>query len=275
MTENRPAAVRHALTSFSRRAWRRGGREASRVLDLIGVHHSEARLAQDAERYWAANQGDSWQNFSHWRGGSLFQDHEAWASIGVGHLALYERLKGTAGDSDSLGRVVEWGAGGGANAVSFAPRADEFIAVDIVSASLEECERQVKSVCETPFVKVLAELAHPERAAAQITTPCHLFLCVYVLEIVPDQRYGLDLMRLAYRMLGPGGRAFVQIKYETKDTRTRSRKRNYAADVAGTTFRIEDFWEEMENIGFRPEAVSLVPRNSLDERYAYFLLSRP
>ena len=31
----------------------------------------------------------------------------------------------------------------------------------------------------------------------------------------------------------------------------------------------------MAGIGFRPEAVALVPKNELDERYAYFLLSKP
>lgn len=30
-----------------------------------------------------------------------------------------------------------------------------------------------------------------------------------------------------------------------------------------------------DGVGFCPEAVALVPRNDLDERYAYFLLSKP
>jgi hypothetical protein len=31
----------------------------------------------------------------------------------------------------------------------------------------------------------------------------------------------------------------------------------------------------MTGVGFCPEAVALVPRNDLDERYLYFLLSKP
>jgi hypothetical protein len=31
----------------------------------------------------------------------------------------------------------------------------------------------------------------------------------------------------------------------------------------------------MAEIGFQPEAVALIPENELDERYAYFLLSKP
>jgi hypothetical protein len=96
-----------------------------------------------------------------------------------------------------------------------------------------------------------------------------------VLELVPTQAYGLRLIRIAYHLLGPGGQAFVQIKYATGSWRTRPRRRSYRSDVAGNTYRIEDFWTAMAGIGFRPEAVALVPENDLDERYAYFLLSKP
>jgi hypothetical protein len=127
----------------------------------------------------------------------------------------------------------------------------------------------------TPFVKVLADIARPEEAARDISRPCDLFLCLYVLELVPTQAYGLRLMRIAYNLLGSGGQAFVQIKYATGAWRTRPRRRSYRSDVAGNTYRIEDFWTAMASIGFRPEAVALVPKNDLDERYAYFLLSKP
>jgi len=100
-------------------------------------------------------------------------------------------------------------------------------------------------------------------------------LCLYVLELIPTQAYGLRLMRIAYDLLAPGAQAFVQIKYATGSWRTRPRQRNYRSSVAGVTYRIDEFWTAMAGIGFRPEAVALVPKNELDERYAYFLLSKP
>ena len=106
----------------------------------------------------------------------------------------------------------------------------------------------------TPFVEVLANIAHPEEAARDIPRPCDLFLCLYVLELVPTQAYGLRLMRIAYNLLGQGGQAFVQIKYATGSWRTRPRRRSYRLDIAGNTYRIEDFWTAMAGIGFRPEA---------------------
>ena len=42
-----------------------------------------------------------------------------------------------------------------------------------------------------------------------------------------------------------------------------------------TSFPIHEFWELTQQWGFTPEAVRLVPRNQLDERYAYFFLTRP
>jgi hypothetical protein len=42
-----------------------------------------------------------------------------------------------------------------------------------------------------------------------------------------------------------------------------------------TTFRVEEFWTEMLDIGFSVRSAHLVPRNELDERYAYYLLDKP
>lgn len=41
-----------------------------------------------------------------------------------------------------------------------------------------------------------------------------------------------------------------------------------------TTCPILFFWQLAENSGFTPQMIHLVPRNQLDERYAYFLLSK-
>ena len=245
------------------------------ALGQAGRVHSSGRLTDDASHYWCGDRGDRWQNDSHWCSGSKFEDTELWGAMGQEHLRLYQRLRQAASEPAPLKRIIDWGCGGGANAVTFAPLAEELIVVDVNAESLDECARQVALAGSTPFVKVLADIARPEEAARDISRPCDLFLCLYVLELVPTQAYGLRLMRIAYNLLGPGGQAFVQIKYATGAWRTRPRRRSYRSDVAGNTYRIEDFWTAMASIGFRPEAVALVPKNDLDERYAYFLLSKP
>ena len=245
------------------------------ALGQAGLVHSSSRLTHDASQYWYGERDDRWQNDSHWHSGSKFEDTGLWGAMGQEHLRLYQRLRQTASEPAPLKRIIDWGCGGGANAVSFAPLAEELIVVDVNAESIDECTRQVALAGSTPFVKVLANIAHPEEAARDIPRPCDLFLCLYVLELVPTQAYGLRLMRIAYNLLGQGGQAFVQVKYATGSWRTRPRRRSYRTDVAGNTYRIEDFWTAMASIGFRPEAVALVPENDLDERYAYFLLSKP
>lgn len=42
-----------------------------------------------------------------------------------------------------------------------------------------------------------------------------------------------------------------------------------------TAYRIEEFWELAERVGFVPELLELRPRDELDQRYAYFTLRRP
>lgn len=242
----------------------------------VGLTHSEERLAADSKAYWTGQVGSNeWLDNSHVREGSAFGSVD-WRAIGDDHWLLFSRLARVADFDGSLDRVVEWGCGGGTNAVAFAPHCStEFVGVDIVPESLTACAEQVGMATDVKFTGVLADVAQPEAAAAQIAT-CDLFTSFYVLELVPSPEYGLRVMRIGRDLLKVGGLAFVQIKYSTGHWRTRSRRRGYRASVLGsmTTYAIHEFWIAMTQIGLPPEAVYLVPSNELDGRYAYFLLRK-
>lgn len=170
-------------------------------------------------------------------------------------------------------RVVEWGCGGDANAVHFAPRAEEFIGVDVSMEPLRECEKQVLAVCETPFRPIAIDVAEPEAAIAQVEGWCDVFVSFYVFELIPSPEYGERLLRIAAELLAPGGLALIQIKYDAGRWRTKPRRRAYRSGLAEmTTYPIDGFWQLAQRCGFVPQAVHLVPRNELDERYAYFFL---
>lgn len=261
-------AVRHRL-----REWRD---LAHRLLSSAGVRDSPRKLAGDAQQYWATPSSGRWRSDSHWRESDVFADNDMWHVVGRTHLELFDRLARVVEHKEQLGVIVEWGCGGGANAVSFAPRGSSFIGVDISQDSLDECARQVAAVTSTPFRSVLVDVAEPEAALPRLGEPCDLFLCVYVFELIPSPEYGLRLLQIAYRSLAPGGLAFIQVKYDTGAYQTRSRRRSYRTGIADmTTYRIDRFWALATESGFRPEVVHLVPKNELDERYAYFLLSKP
>ena len=189
---------------------------------------------------------------------------------------MLERGARAIGANRPWNRVLEWGCGGGANAVHFAPRAQEFIGVDVSDASLTECARQTAKVCDTPFQPVLVDVANPERALRVVQGRIDVFLCLYVFELLPTPEYGARILRIARELLAPGGLALIQIKYDDGRWTSRPRRRAYHSGVAKmTSYPIASFWQLAEDCGLTPESIEIVPRSELDDRYAYFVLSRP
>lgn len=258
-----------------RRAGGRAEELVQRTLTRVGLAQPEAKIAADAQEYWTDDSGSRWKANSHWRDAGVFDGGDLWSEIGRRHLDVFSRGARLTGFDRPWGRVVEWGCGGGANAVHFAKPATEFVGVDVSEASLAECGRQMSAHCDTPFRPVHIEVGAPERAVEEIG-PCDVFLCCYVFELIPTPEYGARLLRIAARLLSPGGLALIQVKYHDGGFWTRSRRRAYKTGVAGmTTYSIPEFWELVGRCGLRPESVELVPENELDRRYAYFLISKP
>ncbi len=245
-----------------------------RASGLLKVRQTEAAVTRAAARYWSGRADDRFRLNSHWRDG--IKDDDRWLAIGRPHLELWDRCAAFAGLDANPRRIVEWGCGGGANAVHFAARCERFVGVDVSQATLDECGRQMeREGWGDRFTPVLAGVEAPEVAADGIGG-CDLFLCLYVLELVPGPAYVGRLLRLARSMLAPGGAALVQVKYETRDPATRGRRWAYRLNLANTTtFRIEDFWQLCRDCGLEPRCCVLVPEQPIvgDERYAYFLLT--
>lgn len=241
----------------------------------MGLRHSERRLVADAQTYWRDTGGHKWKAASHWRDAPRFVGNDLWLQIGHRHLVMFEAGARMAEFDRGRDRIIEWGCGGGANAVHFAPRCRQYIGVDISIDSLEECARQVAATCDTPFHPIVIDVADPEAALRQIADPCDVFLCCYVFELIPTPEYGERLLRIALELLVPGGLALIQIKYDPGRWWTRPRLRSYRTGVAEmTTYPIARFWELATEVGFTPVAIQLVPENELDERYAYFFLAK-
>ena len=251
-----------------------------RAAGLAGLRQSEAAVARASADYWSGGGGGDDARFrtnSHWRDGGMFDD-AGWLAIGRPHLDLWRRFAAFADLDPRPRRVVEWGCGGGANAVHFAPACDRFVGVDVSQASLDECGRQLQREGHGDrYEPVLADVENPEAAAVGVGS-CDLFLCLYVLELVPGPAYAARLLRIARGLLTPGGAAVVQFKYETRDPATRGRRWAYRLNLANTTtFRVEAFWTLAESCGLEPRCLTLVPEQPAvgDERYAYALLTRP
>lgn len=247
----------------------RGERFLWSALERIGGERFRSRVAAQASHYWSRQQDSDWESNSHWR--DALGD-TAFTEVGDEHLAIFDRFAKALDACVDGGTVLEWGCGGGANAVAFAPRADRFIGADISEASLAECERQVRAVCTTPVETRRIDLDAPERAIADLEAMCSAFLCLYVIEVTTGPDEVKRILNVAKRVLKPGGLALVQMKYHTDDPRTRGRRgARYERNLAlTTTFSIDEFWELSDDCGLSPQLVTLVPENRLDVRYAYY-----
>ncbi len=238
---------------------------------------SEEALARDSQRFWNDRDKQDLKTLLHWRGQGPFEDDALWQDLGRRHLSLFDRAAAWAGLTRPLEAIVEWGPGGGLNAVQFAPEAARYFGVDINAESLLECARQVEAEGSGQFIPVLIDAENPEAALDQIPDPCDLFLSTYVFELIPGPEYGLRVMRIAFELLRPGGIAIVQVRYHTGAVAPPVSRKNYAANwLRLTSYGVDEFWKACETIGFKPMFVTLVPvQPELDEaRYAYFALRK-
>lgn len=251
----------------------RGERFLAAGVNAAGGRRFRDRIAAQASRYWATPTQGRWEADSHWRNGI---GEMAWREVGVEHWSIYSMFAGALA-IPAPGRVIEWGAGGGANAVAFAPHAQAFIATDVSDNSLDECVRQVRAVCDTPISTRRIDLKVPEQAVADLRRSCDTFLCFYVLELTAGADAVKRILRIASELLAPGGLAVIQVKYHTDDRRTRGRPGvRYTRNIATTTtFGIEEFWALAIDCGLEPQLLTLVPVNRLDKHYAYYGLIRP
>ncbi len=249
----------------------RGERILAAALAGVGGRRFRDRIAFQAARYWSAPAGAVWEANSHWRSGI---GDDAWREVGDDHWKMYETFA-RALQLPRPSTVMEWGAGGGANAAAFAPHAHRLIAADISQDNLDECVRQVRATCSTPIETRRIDLDCPERAATGLSGSCDVFLCLYVIELTANTDAVRSILNIASSVLTPGGLALIQIKYHTSDSQTRGRAGlTYDRNLASTTtFTIEEFWHLAADCGLIPQLITLVPENRLDCRYAYYALT--
>lgn len=238
--------------------------------ESIGVffRQKNTTVYSDAADFWdTKNPGESTKDFSHWADHGRWRDTQAWRAIGMQHYQMFQRLCRLAHYELPIERMVEWGPGGGANAVHFCSSVKDYFGVDISIANLEECERQLQTRGNCTFHKVLINIGSPERSTHSINQQVDFFLSTAVYQHFPDKNYGIKVTQLASEMLKPRGIALIQIRYDDGSWWVRSRYRNYRKNaIVFTSYTIDEFWQILESTGLQPIAVTLQPNN----KYAYY-----
>ena len=171
--------------------------------------------------------------------------------------------------TEPIQSMVEWGPGGGLNAVHFCATVPIFYGVDISAANLAECQRQVEARDLKGFIPVLIDIDNLEECIEVVRQPVDFFFSTAVYQHFPNKEYGIRVTKLAGRLLAPEGVALIQISYDAGSLWLRANKRNYEKNVVFfTSYHIDEFWQIAIDAGLKPLAVSLSPKVA----YAYFFL---
>jgi cyclopropane fatty-acyl-phospholipid synthase-like methyltransferase len=194
----------------------------------LGFYDSEAKLAADNQDYWAKDYSNpNLAQDAHWKNNGKFEDHQRWLNLGKEHLEMIVNFSSIINLQLPVKQIVEWGCGGGANAVHFAPVAEKFIGIDITPESLEECNKQILEIGCNNFNPVLINSSTPESVLKEKINEVDLFICTYVYELFPSPAYGLKVLKLASKMLKNKGIALVHIRYNNEKKGLKSKHRGY------------------------------------------------
>jgi SAM-dependent methyltransferase len=239
-------------------------------------------LIEVSRRFWsggAKSVGVDLGDYSHWEGAGPWLDQERWLALGAPHFRLSERLCEYSGVRRPLRRIVEWGCGGGANAVHFLNEAELYCGVDITQASIDECRRALQARGYQGFEGAVVAPQDPEAFLERSREPFDFFLCTYVFELLPSRAYGERILRVASALLRPGGAGLIQIRYNDGSEGGAQLATRYFQDCARfNSYPIDQFWQHLEQAGLRPEFVHLVPTQLpgySGSRYAYFAFVKP
>lgn len=249
-------------------------RSVERAIEILSgfLPQSESRVASDAFSFWAGSDStDGARDLSHWLGEGRWSDQEAWTRIGRLHFEMFERLCLLADVALPVRTMIEWGPGGGANAVRFCREVTDLYGIDISAPNLAECQRELEIRGFYGFAPVLIDIRHPEECLEFVKRPAGFFLSTAVYQHFPSKQHGIRVTELACELLADDGVALIQTRYHDGSKRFAAKNRDYWRNVVTfTSYGISEFWQIAVESGFNPLAVSLDP----DINYAYYFLKK-
>ncbi|MEI9478643.1 MAG: class I SAM-dependent methyltransferase [Deltaproteobacteria bacterium] len=232
---------------------------------------SNSRILADAENFWNCDHQSRLPDDSHWLGKGRWTKQKDWIQIGKIHWNMFEKLCLLSGTARPIQRMIEWGPGGGANAARFCFEVQEFFGDDISKANLAECQHRLEASGLKGFRPILVDIRHPEQCLQFFNNPVEFFLSTAVYQHFPNKEYGIRVTELAYKLLRDKGLALIQIRYDSGAKRFRPKRRDYHKNmITFTSYGIDEFWEIVRQIGFKPLAVTL----ETSTHYAYFCLQK-
>lgn len=160
---------------------------------------------KEANSFWLNSLPDDMKRRSHWIGHSGGKTLSNWIKMGQRCRAFYDEMSQVKPLVGPSTRMLEYGCGGGAILLAFADLFEEVIGVDISSASIRECARQLDS---EKFRGICIDIENPEEILNE--GPIDLFVSLAVFQHLPSLDYAERILQIASKILRPGGRFFIQ-----------------------------------------------------------------
>ena len=213
----------------------------------------------------------SQRDFSHWLGEGRWKNHKKWFEIGEQHYKMFKELVSISNCNLSFDTMIEWGPGGGSNAIAFSRKFQTYYGVDISVANLMECEKQLQKNNYKGFRQVLFNDLNDKILIDIIHEPVSFFLSTAVFQHFPSKEYGARVLKIIYQILDNNGIALIQIRYDNGSSLFRDKKINYTKNVATfTSYKIDEFWDLLIELGFSP----LLCKLNTENNYAYYFIQK-
>jgi cyclopropane fatty-acyl-phospholipid synthase-like methyltransferase len=233
------------------------------------------KIAKDAVKYWSSSQNSlNHQDLSHWRGKGRWENDSEWLEIGRDNFRMFEEFARQEKFKRPLKNMIEWGPGGGSNALAFAPEVEKYYGIDISPANLRECSEQMKKAgYGDKFIPIHFDSPHPEQVLQKIPPEqCDFFLCTSVFQHMPGKEYAVKVLKTAYYLLKQNGLAIIQIRFDDGREKSTSHNSDYQKNALHfTSFYLPEFWYiNQKLIKLNPKRIEL----KLQASYAYFFLKK-
>lgn len=231
------------------------------------------RLA-DASLFWQRDKKDDLhyeKSLSHHIGARNWEEDKFYA-YGEKHVALFQSARRfiSPNENERTQKVVEWGPGGGANALAFLKHfGGEYIGIDISKENLDEAARICNDTTCGSFTKCHIDIQNPE-AVLEFIQPksVDLFISTAVFPHLPDKEYAKKVIEIAAVLLKPNAVCMLHV---LNSDEIKSTYGDYNKDVhRNTVFTYEETVALISEVGL---VNVLCVRDSI-ATYSYYVATK-
>lgn len=212
---------------------------------------------------------------SHWRGIGRWRDDTKWRSIGANTVQLLSECAYFVRKPPftSKLRVLEWGPGGGSNALAMNRFAERYYGVDISAKNLAECRRMLaEEGIQDYFQPVLIE-SSLTAVDKSVDAPIDVFVSTAVFQHFPSKDYGVEVLKTVKRISSSDFMGVVQIRYDNGNEKfapIQDISEYEEKHITATSYQIDEFWTILRKVGFSPRYLKV---SNSDVNYATFLFT--